>query len=360
VTGWDPNRVAVGFSTVATVPGTPLAIAIAGAGSGRLFVAEQGGAVYIVKGGTVTSTPFLDISGQVSGGGEQGLLGIAFHPSFPADNRVFVDYTDAAGDTVVSSFLVDPGAPDVVVPGSEAVVLTVDQPYANHNGGTIQFGPDGYLYIALGDGGSGGDPQNRGQRLDTLLGKILRIDVDNPSGGRNYGIPGSNPFGSEIWLLGLRNPFRFSFDRSTGDLWIGDVGQSAWEEIDVARAGVGGLNFGWRLMEGSHCYNPSSGCPTAGLTLPVVEYPHDPGGCAVIGGTVYRGSAYAVLRGGYIFSDECTGFVWAVDAAGSGPQPLVQVASASAGIAGYGEDEAGELYAADLGGQIYRVSGVAR
>jgi glucose/arabinose dehydrogenase len=363
--GWDPNHVSVQFRSVATVPGRPLAIANAGDGSGRLFVAEQGGRVYILTDGAVNSTPFLDVSAQVSGGGEQGLLGIAFHPDFPADNRVFVDYTNAAGDTVVSSFEVDPGSPDAVVHGSEAVVLTVDQPFANHNGGAIGFGPDGYLYIALGDGGSGGDPHNNGQRLDTLLGKLLRIDVNTTSGGRSYGIPGSNPFAGtpgtrgEIWLLGLRNPFRFSFDRATGDLWIGDVGQDAWEEIDVARAGVGGLNFGWRTMEGAHCFSPDSGCRTAGLTLPEVEYAHD-FGCAVIGGNVYRGAASPALEGAYLFSDECTGTTWALDAARTGGQALVEVAQAPGGIAGYGEDETGELYAAALGGQIYRVSAPAR
>ncbi|TAJ99912.1 MAG: glucose dehydrogenase [Chloroflexota bacterium] len=362
VSGWDPNRVAVGFSTVTTVPGRPLAITNAGDGSGRLFVADQGGKVYIVSGGTVTATPFLDISGQVSGGGEQGLLGIAFHPSYPTDNRVFVDYTNTAGDTVVASFRVDPGAPNVVIPGSEALVIAIDQPFANHNGGAINFGPDGYLYIALGDGGDGGDPGNRAQNKDSLLGKILRLDVSPATG---YAIPGSNPFvggagADEIWLYGLRNPFRFSFDRSTGDLWLGDVGQGEWEEVDVARAGVGGLNFGWRIMEGSHCFNPSPDCPTSGLTLPVVEYPHVGGHCAVIGGNVYRGSAYPALRGGYIFSDECTGFTWAVAAAASGPQALVLVDDTSSGIAGYGEDESGELYAADLDGPIYRVSGVPR
>jgi glucose/arabinose dehydrogenase len=362
--GWDPNHVTVQFSTVATVPGRPLAVTNAGDGSGRIFVAEQGGGIYIVQGGALISTPFLDISGLVSGGSEQGLLGLAFHPDYPADNRVFVDYTNTSGTTIVSSFTVDPASPDIVNAGSEVPIITIAQPYANHNGGTIQFGPDGYLYIALGDGGSGGDPQNNGQSRNTLLGKILRIDVDHTSGGRNYAIPGSNPFAGggglgEIWLYGLRNPFRFSFDRSTGDLWIGDVGQNAFEEIDVARAGVGGLNFGWRLMEGNHCYNPSSGCPTSGLTLPVVEYPHD-FGCAVIGGNVYRGSAYPLLKGGYVFSDECSGITWALAAGGSGPQALVQVAGASAGIAGYGESEAGELYAAALGGQLYRVSAVSR
>ena len=363
--GWDPNRVAVGFSTLTTVPGRPLAITSARDGSGRLFVADQGGKVYIVRSGSAVATPFLDISGGVSCCGEQGLLGLAFHPSFSTDHRVFVDYTNGAGDTVISSFQVDPGSPDTVVPGSEVVILTVDQPYANHNGGAIQFGPDGYLYIALGDGGSGGDPHDNGRRLDSLLGKILRIDVDSPSGGNAYGIPGSNPFVAtpgargEIWLFGLRNPFRFSFDRSAGDLWIGDVGQGAWEEVDVARAGVGGLNFGWRVMEGAHCYAPSTGCSTAGMVLPVTEYGHD-FGCAVIGGNVYRGAAQPVLRGGYVFSDECTGITWAVNAAGSGPQALVKVADGPSGIAGYGEDEAGELYAAALDGHIYRVTATSR
>ncbi len=361
---FDPNHVTVKFGTVATVPGRPLAITNAGDGSGRLFVAEQGGAVYIVKGGAVTPTPFLNIGREVSGGSEQGLLGLAFSPSYPADNRVFVDYTDTAGNTVVSSFKVNPATPNVVIPGSEVAILNVAQPYANHNGGGMAFGPDGDLYIALGDGGSGGDPQNHAQDLGSLLGKILRIDVNHPSGGKAYGIPASNPFVGkagldEIWLYGLRNPFRFSFDRTKGDLWIGDVGQNAWEEVDVARKGVGGLNFGWRIMEGDHCYNPSTGCSTAGKTLPVVEYSHTLG-CAVIGGSVYRGAADPILRGGYLFSDECSGNTWAVNAVGTGPQALVKVAGASAGIAGYGESEAGELYAADLSGQIYRVSAVSR
>ncbi len=362
---WDPSRVAVGFSTLTTVPGRPLAIANAGDGSGRIFVAEQGGRVYLIRNAHVVATPFLDVSGQVSGGGEQGLLGLAFHPRFTTDHRVFVDYTDRTGDTIVSSFLVDPGTPDTVVPGSEVVILTVDQPYSNHNGGTIQFGPDGYLYIALGDGGSGGDPHNNGQGLDTLLGKILRIDIDHPSGGNAYGIPASNPLVAEpgargeIWLFGLRNPFRFSFDRAGGDLWIGDVGQDAWEEVDVARAGAGGLNFGWRITEGGHCYNPRTGCSTTDLVPPVTEYAHD-FGCSVIGGNVYRGAAQQVLRGGYVFSDACSGLTWAVNAAGSGSQALVKVADGPSGIAGYGEDEAGELYAADLDGHIYRVTATAR
>jgi glucose/arabinose dehydrogenase len=346
---------------VTTVPGSPLAVTNAGDGTGRLFVAEQGGAVYVVSGGAVNPTPFLNIAGQVSKGGEQGLLGIAFHPNFPTDDRVFVDYTDVAGDTVVSSFRVNLASPNTVLP-AETQIIKIDQPFANHNGGAIKFGPDGYLYIALGDGGDGGDPGNRAQNIDVLLGKILRLDVGPATG---YASPASNPFvakagADEIWHYGLRNPFRFSFDRSTGDLWIGDVGQNDWEEVDVARAGVGGLNFGWKVMEGAHCFSPSSGCDTSGKVLPVVEYPHNPGGCAVIGGNVYRGSAYPVLKGGYVFSDECTGLVWAVNAASSAAQALVQVGSGAGLIAGYGEDEAGELYAVALGGQLYRVTAAAR
>ena len=347
---------------IATVPGRPLAIANAGDGSGRLFVAEQGGQMYFVKGGVV-SAAFLNISGKVSGGGEQGLLGLAFHPAFPGDPRVFVFYTNGGGDIVVSSYVVPAGTPNAADPNSEVILLTIEHSaHANHNGGGLLFGPSGYLYVATGDGGGGGDPDENGQNKNSLLAKILRIDVDNPSGGRNYGIPGGNPFvgkdgADEVWLWGLRNPFRFSFDGDNGDLWIGDVGQSAWEEIDVARNGVGGLNFGWNDMEGNHCFEPSSGCATAGRTLPVAEYSHDYG-FAVIGGNVYRGPQ-ALLRGGYIYSDNSTGRIFALAAAGSGPKALVQVGNNAWGVAGYGEDEAGELYAADLDGSIHRVVGVA-
>ncbi|MCI0345823.1 MAG: PQQ-dependent sugar dehydrogenase [Chloroflexi bacterium] len=359
---FDPTAVSITLETIATVPGRPLAIANVGDASGRLFVAEQGGRVYIVEDRNVNGTPFLDVSDQVSGGGEQGLLGLAFHADYPDDPRVFIYYTNTGGDIVVSSFDVDPGAPDVVVPGSESVILTIEHSqYGNHNGGGLLFGPDGYLYVATGDGGGGGDPYGSGQNLDTLLAKILRLDVD--INGVPYGSPGTNPYvgrggRDEIWLTGLRNPFRFSFDRDTGDLWIGDVGQNRFEEIDVARSGVDGLNFGWKIMEGAACFSPSSGCPQDGLTLPVVQYDHDLG-LAVIGGYVYRGPQ-AVLRGGYIFSDNYSGRIWAVAAAGDGAKALVQVGQAAVGVAGYGEDEAGELYAADLDGSIYRVVGTTR
>ena len=218
---------------------TRSAVAHADDGSGRLFVVEQGGTIRIVRDGTLVDEPFLDISERITAGGERGLLGLAFHPDFPTDPRFFVNYTDPNGDTRVSSFTVDPANPDRADPGSEVRFVSIDQPYANHNGGALAFGPDGFLYIATGDGGSGGDPHGNGQTLETLLGKILRIDVDQPDGDRAYGIPADNPFAGqagalpEIFAFGMRNPWRMCFDRANGDLWIGDVGQGAWEEIDV-------------------------------------------------------------------------------------------------------------------------------
>lgn len=341
---------AVQVQRVASVPAA-LAMASPRDGSGRLFVAGQSGQVWVVSGGQRAATPALDISGRITSGGERGLLGIAFHPRFPADPRLFVDYTDSAGNTVVSSFRVTGDAAD---PRSEQVILRQAQPYANHNGGALAFGPDGRLHVALGDGGSGGDPQGNGQRLDTLLGKILRIDVDASSGGLAYGIPDGNPFVGrpgarhEIWLTGLRNPWRFSFDRATGDLWIGDVGQSRWEEVDVARAGIGGLNFGWNRTEGFHCYSPAQGCDTSGLTDPVAEYGHGPR-CSITGGVVYRGAAYAALQGRYLFGDYCTGEIMAISAAGDGRREPQVVGRSTAGLSSFGEDADGELYVTNVG-----------
>ena len=240
----------------------PLALTQAGDGSGRLFVAEQEGAIRIVRDGALIDEPFLDISQRISSGGERGLLGLAFHPDFPTDPRFFVNYTDTSGDTSVSSFVVDPANPDRADPGSEVRLLFIAQPFANHNGGALAFGPDGFLYISTGDGGSGGDPLGNGQSLETLLGKILRIDVDKTEGDRAYAVPADNPFVGqagalpEIFVFGMRNPWRMSFDRANGDLWIGDVGQNSWEEIDVVRSGTSGQNFGWNLMEGDHCFRP--------------------------------------------------------------------------------------------------------
>jgi glucose/arabinose dehydrogenase len=255
-------------------------------GSGRLFVVEQGGRVKIVKNGTVLPTPFLDISGRVSCCGERGLLSIAFPPGLGPKSQFWADYTDVNGDTTISRFSFSGDAANAAF---ETVLLKIAQPFSNHNGGQLAFGPDEYLYIGMGDGGSGGDPNNNGQNLGSLLGKILRIDVRGTASP--YGIPSDNPFAgssparSEIWAYGLRNPWRFSFDRKTGDLFIGDVGQSAWEEVDFQAAGSsGGANYGWRVTEGAHCFNPATGCGFAGITLPVAEYSHA-NGCSITGGS---------------------------------------------------------------------------
>lgn len=349
------------FETVATVPGGPLAITSPRDGSGRVLVATKDGQVRILRDGKLDPDPMLDISGLVSQGGEQGLLGIAVHPDFPVDPRIIVDYTNVNGDTIVASYRLDAVNPDRLDPGSAVEILTVDQPFANHNGGSVVFDPDGMLLVGLGDGGGAGDPLEAGERLDTLLGKILRVDIDSAGGSRGrYGIPADNPFVGragalgEILLTGLRNPWRVGLDRATGDLWIGDVGQDAWEEIDVARRGSAGLDFGWDRMEGAHCFEPATGCATAGLTPPVTEYGHDLG-CTVIGGTVYRGTAQPRLVGGYVFGDYCTGRLWAIPAAGDGPVAPSLVGQVPPGLAAFGEDEAGELFAANLDGTISQV-----
>jgi hypothetical protein len=270
-----------------------------------------------------------------------------------------VNYTDRDGTTVISSFTA--GAdPDPANPDSEVVILRIEQPYANHNGGALAFGPDGFLYISTGDGGSGGDPHNNGQRLDTLLGKILRIDIDRTEGDAAYAIPTDNPFldesdaAPEIWLTGLRNPWRMSFDRETGDLWIGDVGQNSREEVDVARAGRGGLNFGWNRMEGFVCFLTPD-CERDGFAIPVTDYGHDLG-CSVVGGIVYRGSAQPALAGGYVFSDYCSGNLWLLDPAADGRQEASLALASERSISSIGEDEAGEPLATDLsGGALLRL-----
>ena len=365
---FDPSRIAVGFEPVVDGLDAPLAIVNAGDGSGRLFIAEQTGQIRIVRDGRLVDRPFLDIADRITSGGERGLLGVAFHPNYPDDPRVFVDYTDTNGDTRVSAFRVDPASPDRVDPGTEQRILFAKQPYANHNGGAVVFGPDGFLYISLGDGGSGGDPHGYGQSLKVLLGKILRLDVDRTTGDRAYGIPPDNPHAAgndsglgEIWLTGLRNPWRISFDRANGDLWIGDVGQSDWEEIDVQRAGSpGGTNFGWNRMEGAHCYAPAQGCEEPGLTMPVAEYGHDQG-CTVIGGNVDRGPSQPLLVGGYVFADYCSGRVWAIDPAVDGPRQPTVVAETGHNFSAFGEDEAGDLYAVDISeGTLLRLTAAAR
>lgn len=362
---FDPERVGLTLNPVVGGLSDPLAVTHAGDGSGRLFVAEQGGRIRIVRDGTLVDEPLLDISERISAGGERGLLGLAFPPD-STDARFFVNYTDPNGDTRISSFTVDPANPDRADPASEVRLVSIGQPYGNHNGGALAFGPEGFLYIATGDGGSGGDPHGNGQSLETLLGKILRIDVNQPVGNRAYAIPSDNPFAGqagalpEIFVFGMRNPWRMSFDRATGDLWIGDVGQGAWEEIDVVRAGTSGQNFGWNRMEGSHCFRPAEGCEEPALVAPVTEYSRDLGS-TVIGGVVYRGSAQPALVGGYVFADYGSGNVWLIDAATDGPTEPVLALESGATISSFGEDEAGEVFATDLAsGELLRVVAAPR
>jgi glucose/arabinose dehydrogenase len=327
-----------------------------------LFVAEQGGRVRIVRNGALVETPLLDIGGMVTAGGEQGLLGLAFHPD-GVDPRFFVYYTALDGQQVLASYETMPGDRDRADPDSARIWLTMEDQYPNHNGGGLAFGPDGYLYVATGDGGGGGDPLDSGRRLDTLLGKVLRLDIDvDADTDPPYEIPDDNPFVAvadarpEIWLTGLRNPWRIRFDRTTGDLWIGDVGQGELEEIDVARAGVGGLDFGWNVMEGSSCFRDGgTDCLTDALTLPVTEYGRDQG-CAVVGGTVYRGEAQGALRGWYVLSDNCTGRFWVIDATRDDLHEPTVALDSGRSISAIGEDAAGELFATDLtGGELLRI-----
>jgi hypothetical protein len=345
----------------------PVDIAAPDDGSGRVFVIEQAGRIRTIQGGTLVDQPFLDIRARISSGGERGLLGLAFHPDFPTDPRLFVNYTDRNGDTVVAEYQLDPADANVADPDSERILIPIAQPYPNHNGGGVEFGPDGMLYLATGDGGSGGDPHGNGQRLDTLLGKILRIDIDGaPAAGAPYRIPDDNPFVGvagampEIWLTGLRNPWRMRFDGDTGDLWIGDVGQGDWEEVDVAPARTGGLNFGWNRMEGFHCFEPPQGCDESGLTLPVAEYGHDLG-CAVIGGVVVRDPDQGPLLGGYLFSDSCSGNMWLLDPAGTGRRDPVLVEQTGRSISSIALDREGAVLATDRGaGELVSIVGEAR
>jgi glucose/arabinose dehydrogenase len=324
----------------------------------RLYVVEQGGRIRIVRNGQVAAT-FLDIAGRLSSGGERGLLGLAFHPQFATNRRFFVNYTNPAGDTHISEFRAS--SSDAADPASERILLEVGQPFANHNGGGLAFDNAGRLLIALGDGGSGGDPLNNGQKLGTLLGKILRIDVD---AGSPYVVPADNPFRAmagarpEIWAYGLRNPFRIAIDRPTGDLYIGDVGQNAVEEIDVDPGSRrGGLNYGWRITEGSRCFNPSSGCDTSGVTMPIYEYSHGEG-CSVTGGVVYRGCRIPALAGTYFFADYCSAFVRSLRFASGQATELRDWTAGLRGIdspTSFGLDAAGELYIVDQDGEIYRL-----
>src|SRR5215210_6991098 len=326
-------------------------------GSRRLFVVEQPGRIRIVRDGQVVPEPFLDITEFVGCCGERGLLSLAFHPDYANNGDLFVDYTDANGDTVVARYQVSAADPNRADPASAQVILSVDQPAANHNGGLLLFGPkDGYLYIGLGDGG-GGNGQN-GQLLSTLLGKILRIDVDGPSSDHRYGIPPDNPFVDqpgarpEIWAYGVRNPWRFSFDRVTGDLWIGDVGSATYEEVNYQPgASPGGENYGWDVMEGTSC-RAEDGCDE--FVAPVSGVDRDEG-CVVTGGYVYRGSAMPDLHGVYLFADFCSGRVWGLVPDASNAWIRLGPVETGLRISSFGEDATGELYVVDIQGAIYRL-----
>jgi glucose/arabinose dehydrogenase/photosystem II stability/assembly factor-like uncharacterized protein len=362
----EPSRIS--FQEVAGGLGSPVFIAHAGDGSGRLFIVERGGRIRVVKNGSLLSTPFLDIQSLVkSSAGEQGLLALAFHPSYETNGKFYVVYTAPRPNDSVGSILtlrqysVSTGNPDLANSASGTTILTIDHPtYSNHNGGTLAFGNDGYLYWSTGDGGGSGDPFNNAQNLTSLLGKILRLDVDSAS---PYTIPASNPFVSNpnpntklIWAYGLRNPWRMSFDRFTHDLYIGDVGQGVREEIDFQPASsTGGENYGWRVMEGSLCYNPSSGCDQSGKVLPVAEYDHTLG-CSVTGGYVYRGSTFPSLYGYYLYGDFCSGRIWVVNNTSSGWSTPLQLADTTFNITTFGEDEQGEMYLADYAtGKIHKI-----
>jgi glucose/arabinose dehydrogenase len=322
----------------------------------RLFIVEQPGRIRIVRNGELLSTPFLDITDRVSNGGERGLLSVAFHPNYAANGFLYVDYTDPRGDTRIERYTVS-SDPDRADPASGKLLLTIKQPYANHNGGLVLFGPDRMLYIGMGDGGSGGDPMGNGQNRQSLLGKMLRIDVD---GGDPYGIPADNPFVGrtdakpEIWALGLRNPWRFSFDPTTHLLYIADVGQNRWEEVDVVSDKEGGLNYGWNIMEGPACYRTSN-CDQTGLTLPIYSYGHDEG-CSITGGYVYRGSAIPVVVGHYFFADYCNGWVRSFKFDGGKVTEPRQWSVGNVGrILSFGEDAAGELYVLSDKGTVYHI-----
>jgi glucose/arabinose dehydrogenase len=351
------NWPAVRLNLVAGGIQNPTEIANPGDGSGRLFVAEQAGRIRIVRNGQTLARPFLDISDRVNCCGERGLLGLAFPPGFANKQRFYLYYTEATGNLIISRFQIS-SDPDLADSSSETVLLNIDHhQFENHNGGHLAFGPDGYLYIGTGDGGGGGDTLGNSQNLSALLGKLLRIDVE--SGVSPYSIPTTNPFVNqsgfrpEVWAYGLRNPWRFTFDRANGDLYIGDVGQESWEEVDYQPgSSQGGENYGWNLMEGNHC--TGTDCSTAGLAMPIAEHSHEEG-CSVTGGYVYRGTRFPAMQGFYFYGDYCNGRIWMLRFDGVAWQKSPPVGT-GVGLSTFGEDEAGNLYIADHGeGRIYQL-----
>ena len=350
-----PQAQAINFTLL--VDGLDLPVAITHAGDNRLFITEQAGQIEIFQDGQLLAEPFLDISHLIKSGGEQGLLSVAFHPKYSENGFFYVNYTNNEGDTVIARYKVaeDPNKGD---PESEKILLQIEQPFRNHNGGQIVFGPDGYLYIGTGDGGSGGDPRDLGQNLDSLLGKMLRIDVDR---GEPYAIP-NNPFVSndnakpEIWAYGLRNPWRFSFDRETGDLFIADVGQNWFEEVNFqASTSKGGENYGWRFMEADQCFNPIFNCNNGQLVLPIISYSHFEGQ-SITGGYMYRGQDIIGLQGSYVYADFSSGRVWTASREGDNWKTRL-LEDTDFVISSFGEDIVGEIYLANYStGKLYKLT----
>jgi glucose/arabinose dehydrogenase len=344
--GSFPNAADYAWQTIINGLNRPVDIQPANDGSGRLFIIEKLGYIRVYENGQLLDAPFLDITDRVNvGGNEMGLLGLAFHPDYEKNGFFYVNYTGEGGHTRISRFQASENSADK---NSETVLLLIEQPYQNHNGGALAFGPDGYLYAGLGDGGLAGDPHKNGQDTTSLLGKILRLDVTS---GDPYSIPADNPFGSEIWAYGLRNPWRISFDRLTGDLWIGDVGQNQWEEVDyLPKTWGGGANFGWSVMEGNHAYDSD---PQSGMLLPAAEYSHAEGGCSVTGGYVYRGTI-PEWNGVYLYGDYCSGKIWALILVDGLWQSQVMFETGGT-ITTFGQDESGEIYFASDNGNIHRL-----
>jgi glucose/arabinose dehydrogenase len=352
--------VALTLKSVVSGLSSPVGLVQANDGSGRFFIVQQAGTIRILQNGTLASGFFLDIRSKVDFGGEKGLLGLAFHPSFPQNRRFFVNYVRTVNSqiqTVIAEYQASATNPNQADPASERILLLVDQPFGNHKGGQLAFGPDNFLYIGLGDGGSGGDPMGNGQNLQTLLGKMLRIDVD---GAVPYGIPGDNPFAGgsggarpEIWAYGLRNPWRFSFDVPTARLFCADVGQAKFEEVDLLQRGG---NFGWNIMEGAHCFEPATGCNMTGLILPIFEYAHGSDGDVVIGGFVYHGASLPQLANLYIFGDFESGKIWSLRETAPGAWQRDTLLSTGRPISSFGQDQAGEIFVVDYSGVILQLT----
>ena len=356
-----PSQVAIALQVVVSGFNAPLDLEQPNDGSGRLFVVEQGGNIRIIQNGALLPQAFLDISSKVINSGEMGLLGMTFHPSFSTNRKFYVNYVRNSGgqfQSVIAEYTASATNPNQSDPATERILLTVDQVsnFNNHKAGQLAFGPDGFLYFGLGDGGSGGDPLGHGQSTTTLLGKMLRIDVNTTSPGLQYGIPPDNPFASggglpEIYAIGFRNPWRFSFDRTSGRLFVADVGQNMFEELDIVQKGA---NYGWNTMEGLHCFNPPSGCATAGLSMPIVEIAH-PEGEAVIGGFVYHGTAVAGMQGMYVFGD-LNGKIWSLTETSANNFSRATLLTPGFNISSFGQDTAGELYVVDIGsGRVLKI-----